>query len=405
MTGSGFDSTAAVNFLVTGTTNPGGVTVKKVTFNSSKKLTATIDVADNANVSKFDIEVVLSQGRKGKGTTLFSVAKKAGPAPIPVPPPASCSGAPGDFPAFAYRKTRSHLERRGNRTYRIFDGTDAYLANRTGSCSVLVGIDASVGSYRQIGNEARIAYSQGSEIRLLKFQVVNGNVVPTAPLILYRGTDPYGIGDVELSADGVTLYFSDEFNAADETWMATVKSIDVDSCTANCTPAILLTLVDTGIGGLSINPGNTRLYMAMHHRIPDLRTISFMEKQAGAWSSTLRHVVTDQDADYATVDGLSGDTLGQWDYDGTGPRAVLVVHIESAAGNTSDIFDVSNCGFSGTQSCYASGEISVVLTDIAGHPGSFTSMPALGDPAPNLLVGEGDWRNLSELIKELDLDS
>ena len=214
VTGSGFDSTAAVNFLVTGTTNPGGVTVKKVTFNSSKKLTATIDVADNANVSKFDIEVVLSQGRKGKGTTLFSVAKKAGPAPIPVPPPASCSGAPGDFPAFAYRKTRSHLERRGNRTYRIFDGTDAYLANSTGSCSVLVGIDASVGSYRQIGNEARIGYSQGSEIRLLKFQVVNGNVVPTAPLILYRGTDPYGIGDVELSADGLTLYFSDEFSTS-----------------------------------------------------------------------------------------------------------------------------------------------------------------------------------------------
>ena len=132
VTGSGFDSTAAVNFLVTGTTNPGGVTVKKVTFNSSKKLTATIDVADNANVSKFDIEVVLSQGRKGKGTTLFSVAKKAGPAPVPVPPPASCSGAPGDFPAFAYRKTRSHLERRGNRTYRIFDGTDTYLANNEG---------------------------------------------------------------------------------------------------------------------------------------------------------------------------------------------------------------------------------------------------------------------------------
>ena len=82
-----------------------------------------------------------------------------------------------------------------------------------------------------------------------------------------------------------------------------------------------------------------------------------------------------------------------------------MVHIESAAGNTSDIFDVSNCGFSGTQSCYASGEISVILTDIAGHPGSFTSMPASGDPAPNLLFGGGDWRSLDELVTELDLDS
>src|SRR5688500_2112032 len=60
---------------------------------------------------------------------------------------------------------------------------------------------------------------------------------------------------------------------------------------------------------------------------------------------------------------------------------------------------LSNCGFSGTQSCYASGEISVVRTGIAGHPGSFTSMPSLGDPAPNLLVG------VNELVKELDLDS
>ena len=407
VTGSGFDSTAAVNFLVTGTTNPGGVTVKKVTFNSSKKLTATIEVADNAIVNKFDIEVVLSQGRKGKGTSLFSVAKKAGPAPVQVPPPGSCSGAPGVFPAFAYVKVRSHIERRGNRNYRVFDGTDAYLANSTGSCSVLVAIDASVNSYRQIGNEARIAYSHGSEVRLLKFQVDNGNVVPTAPLILYTGTDPYCVCDVELSADGRTLYFSDEFfKTADETWMDTVKSIDITSCTANCTPVTLLTLVDSGMAGLSISPADDRLYMAIHHRIPDLRSISFMEKQAGVWSSTLRHVVTDQDTDYATVDGLSGTALGQWDYDGTGsPRAVLVVHIERAAGNTSDIFDVSNCGFSGTQSCYASGEISVVRTGIAGHPGSFTSMPSLGDPAPNLLVGEGDWRNLNELVKELDLDS
>src|SRR4029453_1653266 len=38
ISGNGFDSTAAVTFLVTGTTNTGGVTVKKVTFQSSKKL-------------------------------------------------------------------------------------------------------------------------------------------------------------------------------------------------------------------------------------------------------------------------------------------------------------------------------------------------------------------------------
>jgi Tol biopolymer transport system component len=76
--GSGFNSSAAVKFLVTGTSNPGGITVKKVVFKGAKSLTATIDVADDAVVDKFDIEVTLSSGRKGKGTTLFTVQRKGG---------------------------------------------------------------------------------------------------------------------------------------------------------------------------------------------------------------------------------------------------------------------------------------------------------------------------------------
>ena len=67
VTGNGFNSSAQVKFLVTGTADPGGITVKKVTVKGSKKLIATIDVADTAVVNKFDIEVALSNGRKGKG--------------------------------------------------------------------------------------------------------------------------------------------------------------------------------------------------------------------------------------------------------------------------------------------------------------------------------------------------
>lgn len=77
VSGNGFDSSAAVTFFVTGTTNPGGVTVKNVRFIGSKKLIATIDVADAAAVAQFDIEVRLSGGRKGKGTTLFAVQAKS----------------------------------------------------------------------------------------------------------------------------------------------------------------------------------------------------------------------------------------------------------------------------------------------------------------------------------------
>lgn len=77
--GSGFDNSAAVDFFVTGTTNPGGITVKKVKVRGSKKIIATIDVSDTAIVDDFDIEVSLSSGRGGKGTTLFSVKQKKGP--------------------------------------------------------------------------------------------------------------------------------------------------------------------------------------------------------------------------------------------------------------------------------------------------------------------------------------
>jgi hypothetical protein len=412
VTGSGFNNSASVRFYVTGTADTGGITVKKVNVNSSKKLIATIDVADTAIVNNFDIEVALSNGRKGKGTTLFSVQQKQTgkptpePEPVQVPPPGSCSGAPGVFPAFAYQKDRTHIVERRRGGYRVYDGTDVYLANSTGSCSVLVAIDASVDSYRQIGNEARIAYAHGSEIRLLKFPVDNGNVVPTAPLIIHHGTDPYGIGGVELSADGNTLYFSDEFKTADEVWMDTLNLVDIASCGENCPLVNLLTLVNSGIGGLSINPANDRLYMSIHHRIPDIRTVSLLEKQNGVWSSSLRHVVSDQDAAYLTVNGFAGTALGQWDYDGTGaPKAVLAIHVERTSGDTIEIFDVANCGASGTQSCFVSGESSVVRIGIVGSPGSFTSMPAAGDPAPNLLVAEGNWRDANELISEVDLDS
>lgn len=85
--GSGFDPTARVQYLVTGTTNPGGITVSKVVFRNSKQLVTTIDVADEADLANFDIQVMLDDGRKGKGTTLFSVKAKPGNPPNEPPPP------------------------------------------------------------------------------------------------------------------------------------------------------------------------------------------------------------------------------------------------------------------------------------------------------------------------------
>jgi hypothetical protein len=87
VSGSAFDRTAKVQYFVSGTTNPGGITVRGITFKSSTELVTTIDVADTADLTSFDIVVTLDSGRKGKGTTLFSVrAKPNDPTPPPPPP-------------------------------------------------------------------------------------------------------------------------------------------------------------------------------------------------------------------------------------------------------------------------------------------------------------------------------
>jgi hypothetical protein len=88
VSGSGFNNSAKVQYFVSGTTNPGGIVVRKVTFRSSTELVTTIDVAETADLNSFDIVVALDSGRKGKGTTLFSVkAKPNSPPPSNDPPP------------------------------------------------------------------------------------------------------------------------------------------------------------------------------------------------------------------------------------------------------------------------------------------------------------------------------
>ncbi len=71
--GKGFKKGATAQWFVTGTTNPGGVTVNSAAFVSSTELVANISIAADAQTElKFDI-VVLSAGRTGKGIELFSV--------------------------------------------------------------------------------------------------------------------------------------------------------------------------------------------------------------------------------------------------------------------------------------------------------------------------------------------
>jgi FG-GAP repeat len=79
VTGNGFKKGANAQWFLSGTTNPGGVTVNSTTFKSSSQLTANITVASTAQIAGFDVVVKNSDGRTGKGTDLFAVTTKGTP--------------------------------------------------------------------------------------------------------------------------------------------------------------------------------------------------------------------------------------------------------------------------------------------------------------------------------------
>ena len=84
--GKGFKKGAEAKWFVTGTTNPGGVTVNSTAFVNATELIANITIAEDAEINKFDIEVMLMGGRTGKGIELFSVTEKSHPSTCEVLP-------------------------------------------------------------------------------------------------------------------------------------------------------------------------------------------------------------------------------------------------------------------------------------------------------------------------------
>ena len=189
--GNGFDSTANAKFLVSGTTDPGGITVKKIVVQGSKKLIATIDVADTAAVKSFDIEVTLDSGRKGKGTTLFKVLSKTSD---------PCAKPGLDFPAFTYWRQSGSSQQ-------------LYVADSTATCSraimTIVGANGAEFSYPVAGttNVGRIVFPANGTIDWVDFTVNHsdntialGNSTP-----LFAN---WNLGGVGLSPDGTTVYYT-----------------------------------------------------------------------------------------------------------------------------------------------------------------------------------------------------
>jgi hypothetical protein len=354
----------------------------------------------------------------GVFTTGVSMAAKPLP---PQPPPfaalTTCAVKEGvTFPAIAYSQNKYKTVKKFG-GWQVYDGANFFIANSDGSCSIQLHSgtrEHSVPgvSYRQIDDIAHIAYVDRG-IRLLKFRVSTADGVhsvqdlPPAGSLVYAYDLPFtGINDVELSADAKTIYYSEEHLTDDERWIDTVNSIDVSNgCSSACPRAVIYDQFpdDSGVAGLSISGDEKRLYMSIHFRVDDIRTISLLAKQpSGSWA--LRNVLSDQDEAYSTVDGFGSTTLGKWDYDHSGvPKEVLAYVVERSTGERTDMVDVTNCAVAAVdESCLASGldEISLVRIGIAGAGSSFTSTPSspMDGSLPNLLVLSGGW------IFDVDLD-
>lgn len=76
--GTGFLKANKVRFLVSGTNDTGGVGVTIPEVIDDETLLVNVTISGEATVAYYDIEVQLSSGRKGKGTTLFNVQSKDG---------------------------------------------------------------------------------------------------------------------------------------------------------------------------------------------------------------------------------------------------------------------------------------------------------------------------------------
>jgi len=219
--GSGFDNSAAVKFLVTGTADTGGITVKRVNVRSAKRMIVTIDVADTAIVNKFDIEVTLSDGRKGKGTTLFAVLRKTND---------PCAVADITFPAFTYRQANATT------------GT-ILVADATGKCSrqlflVSVGVQTPRFSYPVAGttNRGRVIWRDGAQVLGGDFTVIGTTVVVEPVRTILPSVDCCVL---DLSPQGDYLYVSatqstlERVSVADPTNRTLIKTIADDGWFVN----------------------------------------------------------------------------------------------------------------------------------------------------------------------------
>jgi len=313
--------------------------------------------------------------------------------PTPPPPPAPPAACPGTFPAFAY--TKDVTKKQGNRI--IVLSTDLYVANSTGTCSVKIANTVSrigIVNYRQNGTSGRIVFETSTGLGMVNFSVVAGAVTDSLPLTISNVYGSLAWHTYTLSKNAQTIYMVDEVRDTNGDWIDTIRTVHISSCSSNCPAQVLYTFpLGNNAYHLSLNDAEDRLYMSFYDFGLDRGAISFMQKTAGAWSTSRRDVVSNLDGGYSN--GFGRLANGRWDFDGDlFQEDVLAAEVDGVI----RVFDVTNCADAGVQSCVGSGESTVVATGITGELNGFRSS--------NLIVKSGNVPgDVPADVDEVDLDT
>jgi uncharacterized delta-60 repeat protein len=173
--GKGFKNGAKAKWFKTGTTDPAGVNVKSTQYVSSTQLIATIDIADAAALSLFDIQVQNADGRTGKGTGLFSVvAKRIDPCTLSDPEPSLSSytsglpGLPGYFDAtFGSNGTGKVIGPRHFQVGTLGYGPSLAIQNVSGQARIVV-----------VGSSQNVCVSNSQPIGVVARYLLDGALDP-----------------------------------------------------------------------------------------------------------------------------------------------------------------------------------------------------------------------------------
>ena len=200
--GKGFASGARAEFLLDDNST-GGITVEETTLVSSRVVVAKINMAAGASLNYFDIRVINTSGRTGRGSDLFQVVAKGGPA--------SCANEPLDPTRFELVGTLNYLTSATTAAFGPGFGVSASLAAASltlPDLSVKPVLVAAVGTSRTTGRLEVFVLDAGTGAlldgqRLCPSCDIQSHVTVSIPAYAGEQAGSRFLVDGDVNADGI----------------------------------------------------------------------------------------------------------------------------------------------------------------------------------------------------------